>query len=329
MNSATPESIVLDFVVSEEAVGQRLDIFLAAHLPTISRTTIRRSITAGEVFVNGTTAKPSYHVSLGEHISGSVTLPLGDAPVPENIPLEILHDDDDIVAVNKPAGMVVHPAKGHWAGTLTSALAYRFDRLSSRGGANRPGIVHRLDRDTSGVILIAKNDRAHAGLAHQFERRLIQKEYFAVTRGAPNCDRDLIEQPIGMHPYQREKMAIRVGHSTSRAATTLYEVEHRFRGFASLRVFPKTGRTHQIRVHLSHVGCPVVCDRLYAGHAAISISQLGGDREDSTIVLDRQALHARRIAFAHPITGEPLTIEAPLANDLQHLVDTLRQLADR
>ncbi len=320
----TSDRAPLDITIPEHCVGERLDAFLAQRLPDISRTSIRRSISAGQIFVNGATAKPSYRILAGEHISGNVVVPAGDAPVAEEIPLDILFDDDDLVAVNKPPGMVVHPAKGHWAGTLAGALAFHFGELSSLGGANRPGIIHRLDRDTSGVILIARHDRAHAVLAAQFEQRAVEKEYFAVIRGVPDRDRDVIEQPIGAHPYQREKMAIRRGHTTSRHATTIYEVQERFRGFAALRVLPKTGRTHQIRVHLAHLGYPVLCDRLYAGHAAVTMGQLGGPRDDDQVVLDRQALHARRIAFKHPTSGQSIEIVAPLAADIQRLLDTLR-----
>lgn len=322
----TASDRVFQIIVPEGGAGQRLDAFLADRLPEISRTSIRRSISAGKIVVGGTAAKPSYRLVAGELISGSVGAPAADTPVPEPIPLDVLYEDDHILAINKPPGMVVHPAKGHWAGTLTSALAYRFRELSSLGGANRPGIVHRLDRDTSGIILIARHDRAHALLAAQFEQRAIEKEYFAVVRGVPDRDRDIVEQPIGAHPYQREKMAIRKEHPTSRPATTTYEIDERFRGFAALKVFPKTGRTHQIRVHLAHVGHPVLGDRLYAGHATVTMGQLGGSYDDTRVVLDRQALHARRISFQHPSTGQPMELVAPLAADMQELLQTLRDL---
>ena len=326
MDRSSSDQTALDITTPPDSAGERLDAFLANCLPHVSRTSIGRSITAGQVFVNGATVKPSYRISGGERVSGSVAAPTGDAPVPEQIPLDVLYDDADILAVNKPPGMVVHPAKGHWAGTLTSALAFHFSELSSLGGPHRPGIVHRLDRDTSGVILVAKHDRAHANLATQFEQRVVEKEYFAVVRGVPDRDRDVVQQPIGPHPYQREKMAIRHGHAASRPAETLYEVQERLRGFACLRVFPQTGRTHQIRVHLAHLGYPVLCDRLYAGHAQVTLGQLGGDPNDARVVLDRQALHARRIALRHPTTGQPLELVAPLATDIQRLLETLRGL---
>jgi 23S rRNA pseudouridine1911/1915/1917 synthase len=235
----------------------------------------------------------------------------------------VLFEDDHLAVINKPTGMVVHPAKGHWAGTLASALAFHFSRLSSVGGVSRPGIVHRLDRDTTGAILVAKTDVAHQSLAAQFEAREVEKEYQAIVRGVPNRDRDRIDQPVGVHPNQREKMAIRANHSTTRTALTEYEVVERFPGFALLRVFPKTGRTHQIRVHLTYVGYPILCDRLYAGHAQITTGQLQ-KTDDPTVLLDRQALHAARISFTHPVSGERVQVSAPLAADMQCVLDVLR-----
>jgi 23S rRNA pseudouridine1911/1915/1917 synthase len=253
-------------------------------------------------------------------------------PNPEEIPLDVIYEDNHIIAVNKPPGMVVHPARGHWSGTLASALAFHFRQLSSVGGPTRPGIVHRLDRDTSGVMVVAKTDPMHFALAAQFEARTTEKEYFAITAGVPDRDRDIVEQPIGIHPQQREKMAIRAAHTTSREATTFYEVLERFAGFAAVRVLPKTGRTHQIRVHLAHIGCPVLCDKLYGGHAKITRGELrrrashGSSRaDDNDVILSRQALHARRIKLAHPASGEPIEFIAPLPADLTAVLEELRR----
>jgi 23S rRNA pseudouridine1911/1915/1917 synthase len=280
------------------------------------------------VRVNQQGTKVAHRLAAGDHVS--VVLPPMNAagPHPENIPLDILYEDDAIIAVNKPPGMVVHPARGHWSGTLASALSFHFQELSRVGGETRPGIVHRLDRDTSGVIVVAKTDPMHFALAAQFENRTTEKEYFAITSGVPDRDRDLIDQPIGIHPHQREKMAIRAGHSTSREATTFYEVLERFAGFAAVRVLPKTGRTHQIRVHLAHIGCPVLCDKLYGGRSVITRDELW--RWDSfpaevRVILNRQALHAHRIKLAHPATGQPIEFTAPLPADLQGVLDELRQ----
>lgn len=327
--AADDEPLVL--TVEKADAGSRLDAFLARSLPKYSRVQLRKVIGAGGVRVNGQGTKVAHRLSAGDAVS--VVLPPMNAagPNPENIPLDILYEDDAIIAVNKPPGMVVHPARGHWSGTLASALSFHFQQLSRVGGETRPGIVHRLDRDTSGVIVVAKTDPMHYALAAQFENRTTEKEYFAITSGVPDRDRDIIEQPIGMHPHQREKMAIRAGHSTSREATTFYEVVERLGGYAAVKVLPKTGRTHQIRVHLAHMGCPVLCDKLYGGRASITRGELRRHlphgphaADDDEIVLNRQALHALRIKLAHPATGQPIEFVAPLPADLQAVLDELR-----
>lgn len=312
-----------EFTVAAADAGVRLDAFLVTRLSDLSRTQLRKSITAGDVLVDGRPAKPAYRLRDGQHVTVAIEPPSPDGPEPEDIPLDILFEDDHLAAINKPAHMVVHPAKGHWSGTLASALAHHFSQLSGVGGLTRPGIVHRLDRDTSGVLVIAKSDRAHLRLAAQFEAREVEKEYHAIVRGVPDRDHDRIEQPIGVHPYQREKMAIRANHATTRQAITEYEVVERFRGFALLHVFPKTGRTHQIRVHLAHLGYPILCDRLYAGHAQITLGDLQ-KTDDPTVLLERQALHAARIRLVHPASGEPLQISAPLPADMQATLKALR-----
>ncbi|MBI2480203.1 MAG: RluA family pseudouridine synthase, partial [Planctomycetia bacterium] len=226
----------VELIVGEEHADERLDAYLAARFPSYSRVKLRHAISAGGVQVDGKRTKPAYRLRTGQKIA--ITLPelIVDGPQPEDIPLDILFEDDHLIAVNKSPDMVVHPAKGHWAGTLTSALAFRFAQLSSVGGPTRPGIVHRLDRETSGVIVVAKTDQAHLGLATQFEARTTEKEYTAIVIGSLDRDRDVIEQPIGIHPYHREKMAIRPDHETTRNAKTFYEVTERFRGFALVKV---------------------------------------------------------------------------------------------
>ncbi len=315
----------VEVVVEASESGQRLDAFLARHFTDYSRVHLRRAITAGGVKVDDRGGKPAYRLRPGQRVS--IVLPEipRQAPRPENIPLEVLYQDEHLVVVNKPPGMVVHPARGHWSGTLAGALQYHFGPgLSSSGGAARPGIVHRLDRDTSGVILVARSDQAHAKLAAQFAARSIEKEYFALVVGGPDRDRDFIERSIGVHPRQREKMAIRREESASRSAETFYEVLERFEGFAALKLLPKTGRTHQLRVHLSHIGCPVLCDRQYGGRGRITRGEIRRDPEDTLVLLDRQALHARRLKFAHPSTGRPLQIEAPLPGDVSAVLAELR-----
>ncbi len=314
----------LELVVDAEGTDTRLDWYLAQKFPTYSRTLLRRAINAGGIKVNGAHAKAAHRLRSGEQIT--VTLP--EVPRqgshPEPIPLDILYEDDDIAVINKPPAMVVHPGKGHWAGTLTSALQHHFGSLSTCGGATRPGIVHRLDRDTSGVIAVAKNDRAHFALSEQFAQRTVEKQYLAVVMGTPNLDQDIIDQPIGLHPYHREKMAIRRDDPSSRPARTRYAVLERFQGFATIQVFPQTGRTHQIRVHMEFIHCPVLCDRQYGSRARLMLSELSHNALDTDLLLDRQALHAWRLKFQHPIGGQPLAFEAPLPDDFVRTIDALR-----
>jgi 23S rRNA pseudouridine1911/1915/1917 synthase len=316
----------VELQVQPAEAGWRLDAFLAHHFTAYSRVHLRRVITAGGVQIDGRGGKPAYRLVPGQQVR--VVLPEipREAPRPENIPLDILYEDEHLAAVNKPPGMVVHPARGHWSGTLAGALQYHFGgTLSGSGGPTRPGIVHRLDRDTSGVILVARSDSAHYQLARQFAERTTEKEYFAIVCGSPERDRDSIDRPIGFHPRVREKMAIRRDDPSSRPASTFYEVVERFRGFAALKILPKTGRTHQIRVHLDHIGCPVLCDRQYGGRSQITRGELRGDPADALVLLSRQALHARRIKFRHPADGRVMEIEAPLPADLEAVLVELRK----
>lgn len=315
----------IEFIVAESQDDLRLDWFLAQQLPRYSRTFLRRVINAAAVQVDGKRVKASHRLSPGERITLVLPELPREGPAPEEIPLEILYEDSALAAVNKPPGMVVHPGKGNWRGTLTSALQFHFDRLSSLAGPSRPGIVHRLDRDTSGVLVVAKHDRAHQALARQFEARTVSKEYFAIVAGRPDRDRDTIDLPIGLHPRQREKMAIRRDDPASRPAQSFYEVVRRFDGFASMRIRPKTGRTHQIRIHLASIGCPVLCDRAYGGRAQITRGELSRLLEDDEVLLERQALHASRLCLAHPDTGEPLDFSAPLPEDLQYVLRALEK----
>ncbi len=325
------QTTLFTHTVTETQQGERIDAVLALLLNAYSRVFLRRVVQDGGATVNGEVIKPSFRVRAGQVISVNLPPPPEDGPKPEAIDLNVLYEDDSFLAINKPPGMVVHPAKGNWSGTLASALAYHFKQLSDVGGPTRPGIIHRLDRDTSGIILIAKTNAVHLNLSEQFEHREVSKEYFAIVVGKVGFDRDIINQPIGPHPYQRDKMAIRRDHPDSREAETFYEVIHRKGGFAVLRVKPKTGRTHQIRVHMSHLGAPVLCDRLYAGHAQITKGELRRRLaqglpplpDDADVVLQRQALHARRIEFKHPITGETVVIECPLPADIQATYDLL------
>jgi 23S rRNA pseudouridine1911/1915/1917 synthase len=315
----------VELVVESAQSGWRLDVFLVYHFPDYSRVHLRRVISAGGAQVDGMGGKPSYRLKAGQTVRAVLPEIPREAPSPEAIPLDILYEDDWLAVVNKPPGMVVHPARGNWNGTLASALQYRFaGRLSSAGGPARPGIVHRLDRDTSGVILVAKHDLAHGKLAVLFQDRQIEKEYHAIVVGTPERDRDVIDQPIGMHPTQREKMAIRRNDPESKPAETFYEVDERFDGYAAIKVLPKTGRTHQIRVHLCHAGHPILCDRQYGGHSRITRGEISGIKDDVEVLLERQALHARRLRFSHPESGETIEVVAPLPEDMERVLRALR-----
>ena len=314
--------------VTEEEMGCRFDAFLAQRLSEFSRVRLREMIDKGAATVNDQSRKASYRMRVGDRISLVLPAERSAGPIAEDIPLDILFEDEQLAVINKPNGMVVHPAKGHWQGTLTAALAHHLEQLSEIGGQTRPGIVHRLDRDTSGVIVVAKNDAAHLALAKQFEQREVTKEYFAICYGRVDRDRDMIDAPIGAHRHQREKMAIREGHSTSRDASTFYEVDQRIGNFSTLRVFPKTGRTHQIRVHLNHIGHPIVCDVLYTGQRTITERQVQRGTPGGPDLLTRMALHAHRISFEHPKSQQQVAFEAPIPEPLTDFITSLERLTN-
>jgi 23S rRNA pseudouridine1911/1915/1917 synthase len=320
----------VEFVVRPEDAGGRLDVFLCGSFPEQSRSFLARAIDKGAARVDGLAARASLKLRTGSLVRFTVPQPPREGPAAEEIPLSFLHVDDWMAVVDKPAGMVVHPAKGNWKGTLAGALRWHLEHgdagagLSTAGGPTRPGIVHRLDRDTSGVILVARSEEAHHTLAKQFELRTVEKSYLAITQAAPRFDRDEINLPIGIHPYQREKMAVRSDHPTSREAVTRYEVLERFRGAALVRVTPKTGRTHQIRVHLAAIGCPVLCDGLYSGRTVIEPTFLG--LPPGPPLLQRQALHASSLAIDHPMSRERMTFSAALPPDMERMLEAFRHV---
>jgi 23S rRNA pseudouridine1911/1915/1917 synthase len=318
----------LEFPVKARMVGKRIDAYLASRFKDYSRSVIQKVIDARAVLVNGQTAKASYKVREGDVIRVWLPELADESPVPEEIPIPVVYEDKAFVVVNKPPGMVTHPAKGNRSGTLVNALQFHFDTLSSVAGENRPGIVHRLDRDTSGLLLVAKDDRAHKALAIQFETRTILKEYLALVYGAPSRDSDYIERTIGLHPTNREKMAIRNPEDGGKKALTFYEVVERFDRFALVRCKPETGRTHQIRVHLGHIGHPIVADKAYSGRDRLTAGDLlgPGAPEADRVLLARQALHAHRLSFSHPLTGQPLDLTAPLPDDIASVLAALRSL---
>jgi 23S rRNA pseudouridine1911/1915/1917 synthase len=280
------------------------------------------------VAVNGKPAKASYRVRHGDHIRVLPPEPTHPLPVPEDIPLDVLYEDEFLAAVNKPAAMVVHPAKGHWSGTLVNALRFHFGQLSGLNGDYRAGIVHRLDRDTSGVILIAKEEQTHRDLSLLFEQRKVFKEYVALTAGVLDRDSDYIEGRIGHHPHDRIKMTVTdEDDDDGKDACSYYEVMERFRGFTFCRIQPRTGRTHQIRVHLASVGCPVLADKVYSGRDRLHLSDLVaglGEGEDE-LLLSRQALHAYRLRLRHPRRGTVLEVEAPLPAEFRRTLEALRR----
>ena len=284
--------------------GKRLDQVLHARLPQFSRARIQQWIKAGRVLVNGAPARPSHALRERDVIDAKPADPTPLRATPERIPLRILYEDEDVVAIDKPAGMVVHAGAGIHSGTLVNALLDRFQSLSKTAGELRPGIVHRLDRYTSGVLLVAKNDAAHQQLAGQFSSRRVEKTYLALVHGNIKQDHGRIEKPIARDPHRRVRMTARL--SRGRAASTMYRVLRRMPGFTFLEVRIGTGRTHQIRVHLASIGHPVVGDRLYGAPANI------GDE----LTLDRYFLHAHRIRFAQPSTGEPVSVESSLPLEL-------------
>lgn len=295
-----------DFVAVGDAVGQRLDLYLQQQLPQYSRSRLQQWIKDGRVRVNGATQRPSYTLRSGDRIDVDPADPAPLHAQPEEIPLDILYEDADLVAIHKPAGMVVHSGAGVSAGTLVNALLHRFQNLSAAGGSERPGIVHRLDKETSGVILVARNDAAHRSLAAQFAGRQVEKRYLALVRGSVRLDQGRIEKPIARDPVHRTRMTARL--AKGRASLSEYRVLRRFEGFTLVEVRIGTGRTHQIRVHMASIGHPVAGDRLYGGPP----SPCG-----------RFFLHAALIRFLHPTTGKPLEIAAPLPVELEHWLSGL------
>ncbi len=286
MNRQPLEPVTL--LTRHDDLGKRLDRFLAENCLGTSRARLQMLIRNNLVTVDGRAAKASAILRGDQTVVARLDQLESLKPAEttgEDIPLDVLYQDDDVIAINKPAGMVVHPAKGHWSGTLTAALLYHFGPLSTAGGPHRPGIVHRLDRDTSGVIIVARNDETQTRLMKQFERRTVEKRYLAIVSPAPDRDRDAIEAPIGPHPWQREKMSIRHDDRKARPARTFYEVIQRSGRWARIHAYPKTGRTHQIRVHLAHIGCPVLADRLYSGRARITAGFVDRGVDDGEVLI--------------------------------------------
>jgi len=300
-------------IVFTEAESQRLDLFLAAHLPDLSRARWQQLIKDGLVTVTGQARKPNYSLRAEDRIDWRVPPPAPTELVPEDVPFEVLFEDEDLIVINKPAGLVVHPAPGHSSGTLVHGLLYHCDDLTGIGGEERPGIVHRLDRDTSGCLVVAKNDAAHKDLVRQFKERDVKKEYIALVWGRPEPARGTVRTLIGRDPHHRQKMSARV--RSGREAVSHYEVVQTFGDISYVRVKIETGRTHQIRVHMAHLRNPVVGDTMYGRARQHPLNEL----------ISRQMLHAERIAFDHPRTGLELEFIAPLPADFRALLAALRE----
>ena len=303
--------------VSVEAAGLRLDSFLASRLSEISRTRVQHAIQDGDILVNRRVAKSSYRLREGDQIEIDLPEPPPFELIPESIPLNIVYEDADLIVVNKPAGMVVHPGAGIESGTLSNALVYHFNSLSEVAGRIRPGIVHRLDKDTSGLLVVAKNDLAHERLSDQFRDRQVFKMYTALVYGRLSKERGEIEERIGRGTHNRTRMAVLKG-GAGRSAHTIFEVAARYQEFTLLNVQIKTGRTHQIRVHLAHIGHPVVGDLTYAGGRNNEVRDTETRRAAQS--LGRHFLHSAKLAFNHPRTGERLEFAAPLPQELGALL---------
>lgn len=296
---------------AEEFVGERIDKFLSCRLEEVSRSYIQKLIKEGRVSVNGKPVKANYKLGAGDEIS--VEIPEAKEPdiLPEDIPLDILYEDQDILVVNKPKGMVVHPAAGHYSGTLVNALMYHCkDSLSGINGVMRPGIVHRIDMDTTGSLLVCKNDEAHRILAEQLKEHTIRREYHAIVYGNIKEDTGTVDAPIGRHPTDRKKMSI--NHKNGKQAVTHYEVLERFGNFTYIRCRLETGRTHQIRVHMASLHHPLLGDEVYGPSSRPPFPGLKG-----------QVLHAKILGIYHPATGEYMEFDAPLP---QYFVDLLQKL---
>jgi 23S rRNA pseudouridine1911/1915/1917 synthase len=289
--------------------GLRIDRYIAQAVPDLTRSFVQKLIDGGRVTVAGQVSKASYKVEAGDQIIITVPPPEPIEVQAEDIPLTIVYEDADIVVVDKPAGMVVHPAFGHNSGTLVNALLAHCSDLAGIGGAVRPGIVHRLDKDTSGLLIVAKNDLAHQNLQHQFKERLVHKTYLALTEGVLVAAHGVIDAPIGRDPKARQRMAVLP--QGGRAALTEYNVQEYFRAYSLVAAEPVTGRTHQIRIHLAFIGHPIVGDLVY------------GFRKQR-LPLKRQFLHAARIAFTLPSTGQPVEFHSELPADLAAVLQSLR-----
>ncbi len=347
LDEVTQSSGPIEITVEARAHGWRLDHYLSRLFSNHSRAQLQRAIESGTILLNGLTARSSRRLRVNDRIW--VELPdAEECTIPaENIPLDVLYEDEAIVVVNKTANLVVHPGRGNYRGTLAGALQFHFNQLSDVAGRHRPGIVHRLDRDTSGVILVAKDNQVHQKLSSQFERREVRKEYRAIVRGLPELASDYIRTFVCVHPRVRERMMVCPEGGNAREAVTFYRTARTFGNrFALMELHPSTGRTHQLRVHMQHIGNPIVADKLYTGQTMLKKSELNVSpcvTESSAVekavssasvetaaaddlLICRQALHAFRLTIRHPLTGNEMQFEAPLPEDFQRTLTALETL---
>lgn len=320
-----PDKGTFSFQVDASEKQIRLDALIALRIPQLSRSHAAELIRSGRITIGGAAHKAGYRVRPGEIVNGTIPAPDPIDLVASDLPLEILHEDAAIIVVNKSAGMVVHPAAGHATDTLVNALLHHCADLAGIGGKARPGIVHRLDKDTSGVLVAAKNDEAQINLSEQFKARTVSKTYLTVVSGVPAQESGQIDMPVGRHPKDRKKMS--TTSRKGREAITLWRVKERYTGAALLEIDLKTGRTHQIRVHCAAMGHPVLGDPVYGRNKALQQSAKGKPELLRIIsTLQRQMLHAVRLSFRHPVSGEQLTFEAPMPGDMSELVEEFRAL---
>lgn len=305
-------------VVSKQA-GLRLDLCLAQHMKPLSRSYAGVLVSQGMVLVDGHPRKPGYKLKEGQVITGDIPEPEPIDCVAQDIPLDIIHEDGDLIVINKNAGMVVHPAPGHTSGTLVNALLYHCPDIKSIGGWLRPGIVHRLDKDTSGILVVAKNAKSHNALSDDFKTRNIEKQYLALVYGKPSHDHGRIDLPIGRHPLDRKRMSTKT--NAGRSALTLWKIKERYQGGSLMALDLKTGRTHQIRTHLKAIGHPVLGDPVYF-IKGLKKHLAAQNRKGWQAVknINRQMLHARRISFCHPKTRERVSFKADLPEDMKALI---------
>ncbi len=308
--------------------GRRLDKYLHGRFRRMSRTTIQRLIKQEAITVNHKPTKASYEPEAGDRIDLIIPPPEPYEIIPEEIPLDIVYEDEVMLAINKHTGIIVHPSHGTQTGTIANGLAWYANSLSHGDDPFRPGIVHRLDKNTTGIMLVAKTDEAHWRLAIQFERRTVRKTYLGVVEGSPELDSDIINAPLAAHDTIKDRYMIPSAHHRWRAklvkeAITEYEVVERFRGYALVHLHPRTGRTHQLRVHMSYIGHPMAGDTFYGGHHVSELS-LSGQGSDEPVT-SQQALHAYRIRFKHPISEAQMELEAPPPPELARLIQLLRE----